>query len=107
MEVDWRLGCSRGDGEGMADKPGSAGIARQCLALVWTVREHRPCLHGRRLRVDTDHGALQWLLSLREPTHPMEDWHDGRFSCKHATSRLCIGRASSMSMQMSSADRCF
>jgi RNase H-like domain found in reverse transcriptase len=41
---------------------------QECLAIVFALRKWRHYLHGGpRFNIVTDHMALRWLMSLREP----------------------------------------
>ena len=44
------------------------------LALVWATQHFRPYLYGRRILVRTDHNALKWLQSFREPEGQVARW---------------------------------
>ena len=47
---------------------------REMLSLVWAVRHFRPYLYGQKFIVRTDHSALQWLRSFREPEGQVARW---------------------------------
>ncbi|OWZ01606.1 LOW QUALITY PROTEIN: Gag-pol fusion protein [Phytophthora megakarya] len=46
-----------------------SGLA--CLAVVWAVRLFRPHLH---FTIITDHVALKWLMTAKEPTGRLHQW---------------------------------
>jgi len=47
---------------------------RECLAVVWAVRQHRHLLLGQHFTVVTDHSALQWLRTAKEPAGRLARW---------------------------------
>ncbi|KFD60666.1 hypothetical protein M514_27175 [Trichuris suis] len=47
---------------------------RELLALVWACKHFRPYLYGARFSVRTDHNALIWLKSFREPEGQVARW---------------------------------
>ena len=46
----------------------------ELLALVWSVRQIRAYLWGRRFVVRTDHSALRWLRSFKDPQGQVARW---------------------------------
>lgn len=47
---------------------------RECLAVVWAVRHFRAYVHGAKFAVQTDHHALAWLRTMREPAGRLARW---------------------------------
>lgn len=47
---------------------------QEMLALVWSTKYFRCYLLGRPFKVITDHSALRWMLSLKEPSSRLMRW---------------------------------
>lgn len=47
---------------------------RELLAVVLAIRHFHPYLYGRRFLLRTDHAALCWLLSFKEPEGQVARW---------------------------------
>ena len=47
---------------------------RECLAVVWGMTSLRPYVEGQKVTVRTDHDALQWLLTLDDPSGRLARW---------------------------------
>lgn len=47
---------------------------RECLAVKWACDQFRPYLLGRRFTVFTDHAALRWLFTVRDPKSKLVRW---------------------------------
>ena len=47
---------------------------RECLAVVWALKTLRPYLMYEKFTVYTDHAALQWLLTIDDPSGRLIRW---------------------------------
>ena len=47
---------------------------RECLSVVWAMQSLRPYIEGQRFLVRSDHAALKWLISLKDPTGRLARW---------------------------------
>jgi len=47
---------------------------KEALAVVWSVRYLRVYLIDRHFEIVTDHSALKWLMTIREPTGRLMRW---------------------------------
>jgi RNase H-like domain found in reverse transcriptase len=46
----------------------------ECLAVLFGLQKFRQHLYGEIFGVVTDHSALVWLMSLRDPKHRLAGW---------------------------------
>lgn len=47
---------------------------RELLSVIWATKHFRCYLLGRRFTLVTDHSALRWMLSLRDPSSRLTRW---------------------------------
>jgi hypothetical protein len=47
---------------------------KECLAIIWARRQFRTYVHDVHFYVITDHNALVWLLSIRDPSGKLALW---------------------------------
>jgi transposase InsO family protein len=51
-----------------------ATTEKELLAVVWGVNQFRWALIGQKFRIVTDHAALKWLFSLKDPSSRLLRW---------------------------------
>ena len=47
---------------------------KELLALIWATKYFRCYLYGHEFVAITDHAALKWLLSLKDPSSKLLRW---------------------------------
>lgn len=47
---------------------------QEMLAVVWGVQQYRPYVWGRKFKIVTDHRALMWIFSVKDPTSRLFRW---------------------------------
>ena len=47
---------------------------RELLAIVFFLKQYRHYLYGQKFKVRTDHGALRWLMSFKDPQGQVARW---------------------------------
>ena len=60
----------------------------EMLAAVYFVKYYRPYLLGRKFTLRTDHGALTWLHSFRQPVGQVARWSEYKYDIIHRPGRL-------------------
>lgn len=61
---------------------------KECLAVIFAVKQFRHYIYGTHFTVVTDHSLLRWLQNLRSPK---DDSPAGHYSSKDTTSRSSTG----------------
>lgn len=49
-------------------------IEKECLGMVWCLKQFRPYIYGRKIRLFTDHKPLVWLNGIKEPNSKLMRW---------------------------------
>lgn len=49
-------------------------IEKECLGIVWCLKQFRPYVYGRKIILFTDHKPLVWLNNIREPNSKLMRW---------------------------------
>ena len=49
-------------------------IEKECLGIVWCLKQFRPYVYGRKIKLFTDHKPLIWLHNLKEPNSKLMRW---------------------------------
>ena len=47
---------------------------KECLEVIWAIRQFRTYVHGVHFHVITNHNALVWFKSIRDPSGKLARW---------------------------------
>ena len=47
---------------------------RECLSILWSIKKFRCYIEGDQFTVAPDHGSLQWLFKLKNPSGRLARW---------------------------------
>jgi hypothetical protein len=47
---------------------------RECLAVIWAIKQFRPYVYGTKFEVITDNSALKWLMESKDVAHTYARW---------------------------------
>ena len=49
-------------------------MEKECLAIIWDIKNWHVYLYGRTFHVQTDHQALRWLDRMKETNNRLTRW---------------------------------
>jgi hypothetical protein len=80
---------------------------RECLAVIEGLREFEPYIRGRSVKILTDHAALKWILTQKQPSGRLARWlaYLQSFSFQHRSgSKIPHADAISRQIQVTDSD---
>lgn len=49
-------------------------VEKELLSIVWSVKQFRPYVYGRKFTIVTDHKPLTWIFNVKDPSSRLMRW---------------------------------